>query len=139
MQFPFEIRDASLHVLLRIRLLLDAVSHFSTEYWRLALDSTALCCAAGTVEPPVLKSVLNKIDLPGAEPDRIAQEIAEIIGLDCSNAIHCSAKEITETAVMRFIVQQRRGITEFLNAIITRIPPPKDISESPMRALIFDR
>ncbi|XP_042444724.1 translation factor GUF1 homolog, chloroplastic-like isoform X3 [Zingiber officinale] len=40
---------------------------------------------------------------------------------------------------MRFTVQQRRGITEFLNAIITRIPPPKDISESPMRALIFDR
>ncbi|XP_042398183.1 translation factor GUF1 homolog, chloroplastic-like isoform X4 [Zingiber officinale] len=70
--------------------------------------------------------VLNKIDLPGAEPDRIAQEIEEIIGLDCSNAIHCSAKEGI-------------GITEILNAIITRIPPPKDTSESPMRALIFDR
>ncbi|XP_042398180.1 translation factor GUF1 homolog, chloroplastic-like isoform X1 [Zingiber officinale] len=69
--------------------------------------------------------VLNKIDLPGAEPDRIAQEIEEIIGLDCSNAIHCSAKEGI-------------GITEILNAIITRIPPPKDTSESPMRALIFD-
>ncbi|KAG6496706.1 hypothetical protein ZIOFF_044576 [Zingiber officinale] len=49
-----------------------------------------------------------------------------IIGLDCSNAIHCSAKEGI-------------GITEILNAIITRIPPPKDTSECPMRALIFDR
>jgi predicted membrane GTPase involved in stress response len=38
--------------------------------------------------------VLNKIDLPGAEPDRVAQEIEEIIGMDCSNAIRCSAKVV---------------------------------------------
>ncbi|WOL20058.1 translation factor GUF1 [Canna indica] len=69
--------------------------------------------------------VLNKIDLPGAEPDRVAREIEEIIGLDCSNAILCSAKEGI-------------GITEILNAIVTRVPPPKDTSQSPLRALIFD-
>ncbi|KAM0823456.1 hypothetical protein ACQ4PT_070862 [Festuca glaucescens] len=69
--------------------------------------------------------VLNKIDLPGAEPDRIAQEIEEIIGLDCSNAIRCSAKEGI-------------GITEILDAIVTKVPPPQDTLKSPLRALIFD-
>ncbi|XP_038972029.1 translation factor GUF1 homolog, chloroplastic isoform X7 [Phoenix dactylifera] len=69
--------------------------------------------------------VLNKIDLPGAEPDRVSRDIEEIIGLDCSDAIHCSAKEGI-------------GITDILNAIITRIPPPKDTAGSPLRALIFD-
>ncbi|XP_073109880.1 translation factor GUF1 homolog, chloroplastic isoform X8 [Elaeis guineensis] len=69
--------------------------------------------------------VLNKIDLPGAEPDRVSQEIEEIIGLDCSDAIHCSAKEGI-------------GISDILNAIITRIPPPKDAAGNPLRALIFD-
>uniref|UniRef100_A0A453NDX8 Tr-type G domain-containing protein n=1 Tax=Aegilops tauschii subsp. strangulata TaxID=200361 RepID=A0A453NDX8_AEGTS len=70
--------------------------------------------------------VLNKIDLPGAEPDRIAQEIEEIIGLDCSNAIRCSAKEGI-------------GIIEILDAIVTKVPPPKDTLKNPLRALIFDR
>ncbi|TKW37922.2 hypothetical protein SEVIR_1G080500v4 [Setaria viridis] len=69
--------------------------------------------------------VLNKIDLPGAEPDRVAQEIEEIIGLDCSDAIRCSAKEGI-------------GITEILDALVTKIPPPKDTSKDPLRALIFD-
>lgn len=69
--------------------------------------------------------VLNKIDLPGAEPDRVAQEIEEIIGMDCSNAIRCSAKEGI-------------GITEILDAIVTKIPPPQDTSRNPPRALIFD-
>ncbi|KAI3834995.1 hypothetical protein MKX03_007288 [Papaver bracteatum] len=69
--------------------------------------------------------VLNKIDLPGAEPDRIAREVEEIIGLDCSNAIRCSAKEGI-------------GITEILNAIVEKIPPPQDFAENPLRALIFD-
>ncbi|KAF0936047.1 hypothetical protein E2562_038354 [Oryza meyeriana var. granulata] len=69
--------------------------------------------------------VLNKIDLPGAEPDRVAQEIEEIIGMDCSNAIRCSAKEGI-------------GITEILDAIVTKIPPPQDTAKSPLRALIFD-
>ncbi|CAN1189989.1 Translation factor GUF1 homolog, chloroplastic [Linum perenne] len=69
--------------------------------------------------------VLNKIDLPGAEPDRVIQEIEEVIGLDCSNAILCSAKEGI-------------GITEILTAIVKRIPPPADTSQNPLRALIFD-
>ncbi|OIT01963.1 translation factor guf1 -like, chloroplastic [Nicotiana attenuata] len=69
--------------------------------------------------------VLNKIDLPGAEPSRVAQEIEEIVGLDCSNAIHASAKEGI-------------GITEILNAIVQKIPPPGDTAGRPLRALIFD-
>ncbi|XP_027078580.1 translation factor GUF1 homolog, chloroplastic [Coffea eugenioides] len=69
--------------------------------------------------------VLNKIDLPGAEPNRVSQEIEEVIGLDCSNAIYCSAKEGI-------------GITEILNAIVQRIPPPHDTNGRPLRALIFD-
>ncbi|XP_057985234.1 translation factor GUF1 homolog, chloroplastic isoform X3 [Hevea brasiliensis] len=70
--------------------------------------------------------VLNKIDLPGAEPDRVIHEIEEVIGLDCSNAIRCSAKEGI-------------GITDILNAIVKRIPSPCDTAKLPLRALIFDR
>ncbi|EYU31234.1 hypothetical protein MIMGU_mgv1a0262722mg, partial [Erythranthe guttata] len=76
--------------------------------------------------------VLNKIDLPGAEPERVAGEIEElglyrcVVGLDCSDAIYCSAKEGI-------------GINEILNAIVQKIPPPKDNAEKPLRALIFDR
>ncbi|KEH35649.1 putative protein-synthesizing GTPase [Medicago truncatula] len=69
--------------------------------------------------------VLNKIDLPGAEPDRVLKEIEEVIGLDCSNAILCSAKEGI-------------GIMDILNAIVARVPPPSDTSKKPLRALIFD-
>ncbi|KAL9460955.1 hypothetical protein AB3S75_004030 [Citrus x aurantiifolia] len=69
--------------------------------------------------------VLNKIDLPGAEPSRVAREIEEVIGLDCTNAILCSAKEGI-------------GINEILNAIVKRIPPPSNTAGCPLRALIFD-
>ena len=69
--------------------------------------------------------VLNKIDLPGAEPERIKQEIEEIIGLDCSDAILASAKEGV-------------GIDEILESIIYLVPPPQDNIEKPLRALIFD-
>jgi len=69
--------------------------------------------------------VLNKIDLPGAEPQRVCQEIEEIVGLDCSEAILCSAKEGI-------------GIHEILEAIVKKIPPPRDNAEKPLRALIFD-
>lgn len=69
--------------------------------------------------------VLNKIDLPGAEPDRVIAEIEEIIGLDCSGAILASAKEGI-------------GINEILAAVVERIPPPKDTLDAPLRALIFD-
>jgi GTP-binding protein LepA len=69
--------------------------------------------------------VLNKIDLPGAEPDRVKQEIEEIIGLDCSNAIQASAKEGI-------------GIEDILEAIVRQVPPPQDTVQEPLRALIFD-
>ncbi|KAL5714498.1 hypothetical protein ACHQM5_016449 [Ranunculus cassubicifolius] len=69
--------------------------------------------------------VLNKIDLPGADPDRVSQEIEELIGLDCSDAIYCSAKEGI-------------GINEILNAIVKKIPPPPETARNPLRALIFD-
>ena len=57
--------------------------------------------------------VLNKVDLPGADAEKIKQEIEEIIGLDTSNAINCSAK----TGV---------GIKDILEAIVRRVPPPQD-------------
>ena len=69
--------------------------------------------------------VLNKIDLPGADPDRIAIEIEQLIGLDCSEAIRASAK-------------QGVGIREILEAIVLQVPPPKDTVDQPLRALIFD-
>ena len=69
--------------------------------------------------------VLNKIDLPGAEPDRVKQEIEEIVGLDCSGAILASAKE-------------GRGIPEILEEIVHLVPPPADTVDQPLRALIFD-
>ncbi len=69
--------------------------------------------------------VLNKIDLPGAEPERVIGEIEEIIGLDCSGAILASAKEGI-------------GIDEILEAIVSRIPSPSNTVDEPLRALIFD-
>jgi GTP-binding protein LepA len=69
--------------------------------------------------------VLNKIDLPGAEPERVKGEIEEIIGLDCSGAIKASAKEGI-------------GIDEILESIVHLVPPPKDTVNQPLRALIFD-
>lgn len=69
--------------------------------------------------------VLNKIDLPGADPERIGREIEEIIGLDISNAIHCSAKT-------------GMGVPQILQSIVERVPAPADRVEEPLRALIFD-
>ncbi|WP_071518280.1 translation elongation factor 4 [Geitlerinema sp. PCC 9228] len=69
--------------------------------------------------------VLNKIDLPGAEPERVKNEIEEIVGLDCSNAILASAKEGI-------------GIEEILEAMVAQVPPPPDNMDKPLRALIFD-
>ncbi|MBE9102324.1 translation elongation factor 4 [Vacuolonema iberomarrocanum] len=69
--------------------------------------------------------VLNKIDLPGAEPERVKREIEDIIGLDCSNAILASAKE-------------GLGIPEILESIVHLVPSPEDTIEKPLRALIFD-
>ncbi len=69
--------------------------------------------------------VLNKIDLPSAEPERVAKEIEDIIGLDTSYAVHTSAK----TGI---------GVKNVLEAIIKYVPPPKGETNSPLKALIFD-
>lgn len=69
--------------------------------------------------------VINKIDLPSAEPERIRQEIEEVIGLDASNAVLASAKN-------------NIGVKEVLEAIVKYVPPPKDTHGKPLRALIFD-
>src|SRR5688500_9013527 len=69
--------------------------------------------------------VLNKIDLPSAEPDRIKEQIENIVGLDASEAVLTSAK----TGL---------GIEEVLEAIIAKVPPPKGERSAPLKALIFD-
>ncbi|HBE83770.1 MAG TPA: elongation factor 4 [Blastocatellia bacterium] len=69
--------------------------------------------------------VLNKIDLPSAEPERIKEQIESIIGLDASEAVLTSAK----TGL---------GIGEVLEAIIAKVPPPKGDENAPLKALIFD-
>jgi GTP-binding protein LepA len=69
--------------------------------------------------------VINKIDLPSAEPERVKEQIENIIGLDCSGAIPASAKE-------------GKGVHEILEALIKRLPPPKGSLDSPLKALVFD-
>lgn len=69
--------------------------------------------------------VLNKIDLPAAEPDRVKEQIEEVIGLDASDAVMISAK----TGI---------GIDDVLEAIVTRLPPPKGDIEAPLKALLVD-
>lgn len=69
--------------------------------------------------------VINKIDLPSADPERVRQEIEDVIGLDASEAILCSAKEGI-------------GIPEILEAIVAKVPAPKGDENKPLRALIFD-
>jgi len=69
--------------------------------------------------------VINKIDLPGAQPEEARRQIEEIIGLDATGAILASAKEGT-------------GTEEILEAIVARLPPPTGDSGAPLKALIFD-
>jgi len=69
--------------------------------------------------------VVNKIDLPSADPDRVKHEIEDIIGLDASEAVLCSAKSGI-------------GIPDILEAIVHKVPAPADKSDQPTRALIFD-
>lgn len=69
--------------------------------------------------------VINKIDLPSADPDRVKHEIEDIIGLDASEAVLCSAKSGI-------------GIPDILEAIVNKVPSPPDKSHEPTRALIFD-
>ncbi|MGA2470713.1 MAG: translation elongation factor 4 [Solirubrobacteraceae bacterium] len=68
---------------------------------------------------------LNKIDLPGAEPERVASEVAELLGEDTSDILPISAKT-------------GEGVTDVLERIVERIPPPRGDVDAPPRALIFD-
>src|SRR5512143_3154281 len=69
--------------------------------------------------------VINKIDLPGAQPDEARRQITDIIGLDASGAILASAKEGI-------------GVRDVLEAIVHRLPPPGGDPDAPLKALIFD-
>jgi GTP-binding protein LepA len=69
--------------------------------------------------------VLNKVDLPAAEPDKVKQQIEDVIGLDASNAILISAK----TGL---------NVPEVLESIVTRLPPPKGDRDAPLKALLVD-
>jgi GTP-binding protein LepA len=69
--------------------------------------------------------VFNKIDLPGADVDRVRHEVEEVIGLDCSEAVPASAKAGI-------------GIKEILEAVVKRVPPPKGNADDTLRALVFD-
>ncbi|MDD7804891.1 MAG: translation elongation factor 4 [Endozoicomonas sp. (ex Botrylloides leachii)] len=69
--------------------------------------------------------VLNKMDLPQAEPDRVAQEIEEIIGIDAMGAVQCSAKS-------------GLGIKDILEKLVATIPPPEGNVDAPLQALIID-
>ncbi|MGH6866778.1 MAG: translation elongation factor 4, partial [Methyloceanibacter sp.] len=69
--------------------------------------------------------VLNKIDLPAAEPDQVKQQIEDVIGLDASHAVEISAK----TGL---------GVDEVLEAIVSRLPPPKGDGAAPLKALLVD-
>ncbi|MEI6805290.1 MAG: translation elongation factor 4 [Myxococcaceae bacterium] len=80
----------------------------------LALDSNL------TIVP-----VINKIDLPNAEPERVRQEIEDVIGIDASKAVLASGK----TGI---------GIEDILEAVVTQIPPPSGDPKAPLQALIFD-
>ena len=87
-------------------------------------QSVANCYTAIEQDLEVLP-VLNKIDLPAADPERVVDEIEEIIGIDAHGAIHASAK----TGV---------GIVEVLEQIVEQIPPPTGDAEAPAKALIVD-
>lgn len=69
--------------------------------------------------------VLNKIDLPSAEPDRVVQEIEDVIGVDATEAVHCSAK----TGL---------GVQDVLEAVVAKIPSPQGDVNAPLKALVID-
>lgn len=87
-------------------------------------QSVANCYTAIEQDLEVIP-VLNKIDLPAAEPERVVDEIEEIIGLEAHDAVLCSAK----TGV---------GIDELLEMLVERVPPPEGSSDDPLQALIID-
>jgi GTP-binding protein LepA len=87
-------------------------------------QTVANCYTAAELNMVILP-VLNKIDLPAADPARVISEIEDIIGIDASQAVHASAKT-------------GQGVTEILEAIVAHIPPPSGTEQAPLRALIID-
>ncbi len=86
---------------------------------------TVANCYTATEQGVEVLPVLNKIDLPSAEPERVIQEIEDIIGIDAKDAVRASAK----TGL---------GVEDILEAVIQRIPPPKGDPGLPLKALIID-
>jgi len=70
-------------------------------------------------------AVLNKIDLPSADPERVIQEIEDVIGVDASDAVRCSAKT-------------GEGVRDVLEAVIAKVPPPRGDVSKPLKALVID-
>ncbi len=70
-------------------------------------------------------AVLNKIDLPSADPERVIQEIEDVIGIEATDAVRCSAKT-------------GEGVRDVLEAVVARVPPPKGDIDKPLKALIID-
>ncbi|MCL1826377.1 MAG: translation elongation factor 4 [Betaproteobacteria bacterium] len=87
-------------------------------------QTVANCYTALELDVEVVP-VLNKIDLPAANPDNAREEIEDVIGVDASEAIECSAKT-------------GQGVEDVLEAIIARIPPPEGNPDEPLKALIID-
>ena len=87
-------------------------------------QTVANCYTAIELDMEVVP-VLNKIDLPAADPDRVIQEIEDIIGIEAKDAVRASAKT-------------GEGIEDILETIIARIPPPKGDPTAPLKALIID-
>jgi GTP-binding protein LepA len=86
---------------------------------------TVANCYAAIEQGVTVVPVLNKIDLPVAEPERVIAEIEDIIGIDASNAIRVSAKT-------------GEGVDDVLEAVIARIPPPQGDPGAPLQALVID-
>ncbi|HEY1327372.1 MAG TPA: translation elongation factor 4 [Casimicrobiaceae bacterium] len=86
---------------------------------------TVANCYTATEQGVEVVPVLNKIDLPSADPERVIDEIEDIIGIDASDAIRASAKT-------------GEGIDDILEAVIARVPAPKGDAAAPLRALIID-
>ena len=87
-------------------------------------QTVANCYTAIELEVEVVP-VLNKMDLPQSDPDRAKEEIEDVIGIDASEAIPCSAKT-------------GEGIEDILEAVVARIPPPRGKRDAPLRAMIID-
>src|SRR5574341_2353408 len=86
---------------------------------------TVANCYHATEQGVEVVPVLNKIDLPSADPGRVISEIEDIIGIPAQDALRASAKT-------------GEGVQDILEAVISRIPPPRGDPESPLKALIID-